>query len=95
MYRFSKKHEYVVNELLETERKYIDQLKIGLESYGNIFHEPDLPSPLKGKKDVIFTCLEHVVDYHDKTFYSLLEENSSHTEQLLNAISEQISVSDL
>lgn len=91
--RFTKKHEYVVNELLDTEKKYIDQMKIGLESYTRIFDEVDLPKPLKGKKDVMFQCLENVLDFHDGTFYSILEEKSDRISELLHAISEQISVS--
>ncbi|KAL5289152.1 hypothetical protein ACFFRR_009383 [Megaselia abdita] len=63
---------------------------MGIDSYGKIFYEPDLPNSLKGKKDILFTCLECVVEFHDKTFYSILEENSGHIEKLLCSISEQI-----
>lgn len=93
LFRFAKKHEYVVNELLDTERKYIEQMKTGLDSYVKIFEENDLPSTLQGKKDILFSCLGHVLDFHENTFYSLLEQHIENIQQLLRTVSEQIIVS--
>lgn len=58
-----------------------------------MFDENDLPVPLKGKKDILFSCFDRVFDFHDKTFYSLLEKHSGNIKQLLQSVSEQISVS--
>lgn len=79
--------------MLDTEKKYIEQLKSGLDSYGKIFAKNDLPSPLKGKKDILFSCLERVLTYHDIAFYPILEKHSDNMEHLMWAVSEQITVS--
>jgi len=63
------KREYVIKELIETERDYVRDLQMVVEGYMALMHNPenDIPMPddLKGGKDkMIFGNLESIYEWH-------------------------------
>lgn len=70
-----KKRAQVVNELLETERVYVSDLKCVVEGYMKEYQEgsPDLPRELRGKKAIIFGNIDEIYQFHRDVFLRELE----------------------
>lgn len=68
---------HVMNELLETERAYVDELLCVLEGYAAEMENPALshllPSSLLSKKDVLFGNMSEIYQFHKRTFLKDLE----------------------
>lgn len=68
---------HVMNELLETERAYADELLCVLEGYAAEMENPALshllPSSLLSKKDVLFGNMSEIYLFHKRTFLKELE----------------------
>lgn len=63
------KREYVIRELVETERDYVRDLRLVAEGYMRLMRDPecDIPMPedLKGGKDkMVFGNLEAIYEWH-------------------------------
>ncbi|KAM6985972.1 guanine nucleotide exchange factor DBS isoform 2-T2 [Aplochiton taeniatus] len=69
---------HVINELLETERAYVEELLCVLQGYATEMDNPSMahliPGPLQNKKDVLFGNMLEIYDFHKKTFLRELEE---------------------
>ncbi|CAN9498186.1 unnamed protein product [Ophioblennius macclurei] len=69
---------HVMNELLETERAYVEELLCVLEGYAAEMENPAmahlLPSSLQSKKDVLFGNMSEIYQFHKRTFLKELEE---------------------
>ncbi|XP_041821841.1 guanine nucleotide exchange factor DBS isoform X5 [Chelmon rostratus] len=68
---------HVMNELLETERAYVEELLCVLEGYAAEMDNPALahliPSTLLSKKDVLFGNMSEIYQFHKRTFLKELE----------------------
>ncbi|XP_029371521.1 guanine nucleotide exchange factor DBS isoform X2 [Echeneis naucrates] len=72
---------HVMNELLETERAYVEELLCVLEGYAAEMDNPAvahlIPSSLLGKKDILFGNMPEIYQFHKRTF---LKELEAHTD---------------
>uniref|UniRef100_A0A667WS16 MCF.2 cell line derived transforming sequence like n=1 Tax=Myripristis murdjan TaxID=586833 RepID=A0A667WS16_9TELE len=68
---------HVMNELLETERAYVEELLCVLEGYAAEMDNPAMahliPSTLLAKKDVLFGNMPEIYQFHKRTFLKELE----------------------
>uniref|UniRef100_A0A8D0DY76 MCF.2 cell line derived transforming sequence n=1 Tax=Salvator merianae TaxID=96440 RepID=A0A8D0DY76_SALMN len=69
--------DHVINELIETERVYVEELFTVLMGYRAEMDNPSmtflLPPVLQNCKDVLFGNMPEIYDFHNKTFLHLLE----------------------
>uniref|UniRef100_A0A670KCP5 MCF.2 cell line derived transforming sequence n=1 Tax=Podarcis muralis TaxID=64176 RepID=A0A670KCP5_PODMU len=69
--------DYVINELIETERVYVEELFTILMGYRAEMDNPTmaflLPPPLQNRKDVLFGNMPEIYDFHNKIFLHHLE----------------------
>eukprot|EP00063_Salmo_salar_P045312 XP_014020147.1 PREDICTED: guanine nucleotide exchange factor DBS-like isoform X8 [Salmo salar] len=70
--------QHVMNELLETERAYVEELLCVLQGYASEMDNPAManlmPIPLQNKKDVLFGNMPEIYHFHKTTFLRELEE---------------------
>uniref|UniRef100_A0A669CB65 MCF.2 cell line derived transforming sequence like n=1 Tax=Oreochromis niloticus TaxID=8128 RepID=A0A669CB65_ORENI len=68
---------HVMNELLETERAYVEELLCVLEGYAAEMDNPAMahliPSNLHSKKDILFGNMPEIYQFHKRTFLKELE----------------------
>ncbi|XP_053332717.1 guanine nucleotide exchange factor DBS isoform X7 [Clarias gariepinus] len=68
---------HVMNELLETERAYVEELLCVLQGYADEMDNPSMahliPVTLQNKKDVLFGNMAEIYHFHNKTFLRELE----------------------
>ncbi|XP_066517251.1 guanine nucleotide exchange factor DBS isoform X2 [Hoplias malabaricus] len=68
---------HVMNELLETERAYVEELLCVLQGYAEEMDNPNMvpliPITLQNKKDVLFGNMPEIYQFHNKTFLRELE----------------------
>ncbi|XP_030604779.1 guanine nucleotide exchange factor DBS isoform X3 [Archocentrus centrarchus] len=68
---------HVMNELLETERAYVEELLCVLEGYAAEMDNPAMahliPSNLHSKKDILFGNMPEIYQFHKRTFLKDLE----------------------
>ncbi|CAL8341750.1 unnamed protein product [Boreogadus saida] len=69
---------HVMNELLETERAYAEELLCVLQGYAAEMDNPAMahlmPAALQNKKDVLFGNMLEIYHFHKRTFLGELEE---------------------
>lgn len=70
------KREYVIRELVETERDYVRDLRLVAEGYMALMRDPDcdipMPEDLKGGKDkMVFGNLEAIYEWHREYVFGL------------------------
>uniref|UniRef100_A0A8B9RFF6 Mcf.2 cell line derived transforming sequence-like a n=1 Tax=Astyanax mexicanus TaxID=7994 RepID=A0A8B9RFF6_ASTMX len=70
-------YRHVMNELLETERAYVEELLCVLQGYADEMDNPSManliPNTLHNKKDVLFGNMAEIYQFHNKTFLRELE----------------------
>ncbi|XP_017313569.1 guanine nucleotide exchange factor DBS isoform X4 [Ictalurus punctatus] len=68
---------HVMNELLETERAYVEELLCVLQGYADEMDNPSMahliPVTLHNKKDILFGNMAEIYHFHNKTFLRELE----------------------
>uniref|UniRef100_A0A3B3WGX9 Mcf.2 cell line derived transforming sequence-like b n=1 Tax=Poecilia mexicana TaxID=48701 RepID=A0A3B3WGX9_9TELE len=68
---------HVMNELLETERAYVEELLCVLQGYASEMDNPAMshliPAPLQNKKEVLFGNMPEIYHFHKRTFLRELE----------------------
>ncbi|KFV43285.1 Proto-oncogene DBL, partial [Gavia stellata] len=71
------KHSHVINELIETERVYVEELFTVLTGYRAEMDNPAMlilmPPMLRNRKDVLFGNMPEIYDFHNKIFLHSLE----------------------
>ncbi|XP_059410547.1 guanine nucleotide exchange factor DBS isoform X12 [Carassius carassius] len=81
---FAVLRRHVMNELLETERAYVEELLCVLEGYGAEMDNPAMahliPNTLLHKKDVLFGNMPEIYQFHKKTFLRELEAYTDYPE---------------
>ncbi|XP_061578947.1 guanine nucleotide exchange factor DBS-like [Cololabis saira] len=69
---------HVMNELLETERAYVEELLCVLQGYASEMDSPAMsaliPAPLQNKKEVLFGNMPEIYHFHKRTFLRELEQ---------------------
>ncbi|XP_076602735.1 guanine nucleotide exchange factor DBS isoform X7 [Chaetodon auriga] len=69
---------HVMNELLETERAYVEELLCVLQGYASEMDNPAMlhliPAPLQNKKEVLFGNMPEIYHFHRRTFLRELEQ---------------------
>ncbi|XP_073973142.1 trio Rho guanine nucleotide exchange factor isoform X3 [Rhodnius prolixus] len=73
------KREYVIRELIETERDYVKDLSLVVDGYMALMRDPEceipMPEDLKGGKDkMVFGNFEVIYDWHKDVFLKALEQ---------------------
>lgn len=63
------KRQFVIRELVETERDYVSDLRLIVDGYMTLMRDPDseipLPEDLKGGKDkMVFGNIEAIYEWH-------------------------------
>ncbi|XP_019856098.1 PREDICTED: triple functional domain protein-like [Amphimedon queenslandica] len=78
-----RKREFVYKEVIQTEKDYINDLKIILDSYYNeMLPEDRVPLRLRGKRSDIFGNLEAIFLFHNEVFLKQLELYENHPERV-------------
>uniref|UniRef100_A0A6Q2Y6H4 non-specific serine/threonine protein kinase n=1 Tax=Esox lucius TaxID=8010 RepID=A0A6Q2Y6H4_ESOLU len=71
---FLKKRHYVLLELVETERDYVRDLGLLVESYMTRMKEEGVPDDMKGKDKIVFGNIHQIYDWHRDVFMGELEK---------------------
>uniref|UniRef100_A0A8C5IXM3 MCF.2 cell line derived transforming sequence-like 2 n=1 Tax=Junco hyemalis TaxID=40217 RepID=A0A8C5IXM3_JUNHY len=68
---------HIINELIETERVYVEELQSIIEGYASEMDNPNLvhliPSALQNKKEVLFGNLPEIYYFHNRIFLKEIE----------------------
>ncbi|XP_032241354.2 triple functional domain protein isoform X5 [Nematostella vectensis] len=87
--RSAKRKEFIVNELLQTERAYVGDLKCVIENYVSAMeNNPDVPAGLVGKESIIFGNIQDIYKFHSNTFLQEMEKYETHPEDVGEAFIE-------
>ncbi|KAK6629329.1 hypothetical protein RUM43_003146 [Polyplax serrata] len=81
------KRDYVIRELVDTEKDYVRDLGLVVDGYMAIMRSPDcdipMPEDLRGGKDkMVFGNIEAIYEWHKNRFLVSLEECIEHPEKL-------------
>ncbi|XP_050978378.1 LOW QUALITY PROTEIN: guanine nucleotide exchange factor DBS [Labeo rohita] len=80
----SNRRSHIMNELIETERLYVEELQSIIEGYAAALDDPELiyliPPSLENKKEVLFGNLSEIYEFHQKTFLKELENSAEKPE---------------
>ncbi|CAK9822500.1 Unc-89 [Anthophora retusa] len=68
------RREAVVKELVETEEEFGRDLQLVVERYLKPLDNPDVPRVVRDNKDIIFTNLKQIADFHNTSFGRVLIE---------------------
>ncbi|XP_078266324.1 guanine nucleotide exchange factor DBS isoform X4 [Rhinoraja longicauda] len=73
----STRRGHIMNELIDTERAYVEELQGIIEGYAvemdNQELAPLIPAALKNKKEILFGNLPEIYDFHNRIFLKELE----------------------
>ena len=65
--RLERKRDFVINELLETEKLYVKDLELCVKNYlGSFKSAPNMPPTLMDKKSIIFANIEQIYNFHSE-----------------------------
>uniref|UniRef100_A0A9J7Y266 MCF.2 cell line derived transforming sequence-like 2 n=1 Tax=Cyprinus carpio carpio TaxID=630221 RepID=A0A9J7Y266_CYPCA len=80
----SNRRSHIMNELIETERLYVEELQSIIEGYAAALDDPELfyliPPSLENKKEVLFGNLPEIYKFHQKVFLKELENSAEKPE---------------
>ena len=68
------KRQFVIQELVDTERDYVTDLTLVVEGYMAALESMDLPEDLQGKDKIIFANIGQILDFHRNTFLKEIEK---------------------
>ncbi|KAI6234414.1 hypothetical protein M3Y99_00792200 [Aphelenchoides fujianensis] len=68
------KRQYVLTELVETERDYVKDLTSVVDGYIANLESMELPEDLQGKDKIIFANISQILDFHRTTFLKEIEK---------------------
>ncbi|XP_046823070.1 obscurin isoform X4 [Vespa crabro] len=68
------RREAVVKELVETEEEFGRDIQLVVERYLKPLDNPDVPRIVRDNKDIIFTNLKQIADFHNTSFGRVLIE---------------------
>ncbi|XP_075058300.1 putative guanine nucleotide exchange factor MCF2L2 isoform X2 [Mixophyes fleayi] len=77
---------HIINELMETERVYVEELQSIIEGYASSLDNPEMnpliPVVLQNSKDVLFGNLPEIYEFHKSTFLKELEKCTENADSL-------------
>ncbi|KAL4630759.1 guanine nucleotide exchange factor DBS-like isoform X1 [Arapaima gigas] len=80
----SSRRRHIMNELIETERLYVEELQSIIEGYAAELDNSELshlvPAALQDKKDVLFGNLPEIYEFHNRTFLKELDNCAENPE---------------
>ncbi|XP_066542191.1 kalirin isoform X2 [Hoplias malabaricus] len=65
---------FVLNELIQTEKDYVKDLGIVVESFMKKIEEKGVPEDMKGKDQIVFGNIHQIYDWHREFFVGELEK---------------------
>ncbi|KFP00562.1 Guanine nucleotide exchange factor DBS, partial [Calypte anna] len=78
---------HIINELIETERVYVEELQSIIEGYASAMDNPNLahliPSALQNKKEILFGNLPEIYEFHNRQIFLKELENCIENPELL------------
>ncbi|NXC50445.1 MCF2L factor, partial [Penelope pileata] len=78
---------HIINELIETERVYVEELQSIIEGYASEMDNPNLlhliPSTLQNKKEILFGNLPEIYEFHNRQIFLKELENCIENPELL------------
>lgn len=81
--RSAKRIEFIMNELLQTERAYCSDLKCCIENFMYpMLDSLDVPSTLAGKHHIIFGNIEEIYEFHHTIFLQALEKYETRADEV-------------
>ncbi|XP_059226539.1 kalirin isoform X2 [Stomoxys calcitrans] len=88
----SRKISYIIDELLQTEGNYINNLKRGMENYGNLDKYDKLPETLKGVgiQQQLLGNIGEILDLHEKQILPLMLGNQRDLKTMFDEMSSYI-----
>ncbi|CAL8335673.1 unnamed protein product [Lota lota] len=75
---------YVLTELLETEKLYVEDLSLIVEGYIGTMASQGVPEDLKGKDKIVFGNIHQIYDWHKDYLLGELEKCADDPERLAN-----------
>ncbi|XP_046859404.1 kalirin-like isoform X4 [Xenia sp. Carnegie-2017] len=86
----ARRKEFIMNELLHTERTYVADLKCIIQSYMDVMDgNPSVPPGLVGKEDVIFGNIKQIYEFHQSVFLNALEKYETNPEDVGECFAEK------
>ncbi|NXT82201.1 MCF2L factor, partial [Zapornia atra] len=83
----STRRSHIINELIETERVYVEELQSIIEGYASEMDNPSLvhliPSALQNKKEILFGNLPEIYEFHNRQIFLKEIENCIENPDLL------------
>ncbi|KAI4905246.1 hypothetical protein NFI96_028987, partial [Prochilodus magdalenae] len=76
------KSMYVLKELIETEKLYVDDLGLIVEGYMATMNTKGVPEDMKGKDKIVFGNIHQIFDWHKDYFLGELEKCVAEPERL-------------
>ncbi|XP_067626835.1 guanine nucleotide exchange factor DBS [Eurosta solidaginis] len=80
----------ILDELIKTEETYVENLRMGLQNYGNIFSRKDLPIGLRGKKYVLLGNISQIYEFHMEEFLPMVHANRRDLKRLFDEFQQYI-----
>ncbi|NXP13751.1 MCF2L factor, partial [Thinocorus orbignyianus] len=78
---------HIINELIETERVYVEELQSIIQGYASEMDNPSLvhliPATLQNKKDILFGNLLEIYEFHNRQIFLKEIENCIENPELL------------
>ncbi|XP_075426794.1 putative guanine nucleotide exchange factor MCF2L2 isoform X3 [Ascaphus truei] len=82
----SSRKSHIINELIDTERVYVEELQSIIEGYASSLEHPEMipliPAALQNNKDVLFGNLREIYEFHKRIFLKELENCTENTDSL-------------
>lgn len=93
----SKKISFIIDELIQTEENYVNNLRKGLANYGNISNRKDLPEALQNndKRSELLGNIEEIIVLHERHILPMMLRNHNDLKQLFDDFAGYFDVSSV
>ncbi|XP_048097147.1 rho guanine nucleotide exchange factor 25 [Alosa alosa] len=85
------KSMYVLKELIETEKMYVDDLGLIVDGYMGTMNAKGVPEDMKGKDKIVFGNIHQIYDWHKDYFLGELEKCVAEPERLAHLFIKHVS----
>lgn len=91
----TKKISFIIDEFVQTEENYVNNLKKGLQNYGGLQKYDRLPESLKGedKQKLLLGNVAEILELHEKQILPLMLRNQRDLKSMFDEMAQQIDVS--
>lgn len=93
----SKKISFIIDELIQTEVNYVNNLRKGLANYGQLHQCEDLPEGLRGdqRQQLLLGNISEILELHDKEILPLMLRNQRDLKGLFDEFATHFEVSSV